>query len=104
MNIAKSAKLRQIRHKLMPSPMDKLVKKSHDSPVIDCKNGASDLNPLLCKHSQEDQFDGASTSTYTPGSQRGGGGGSDVDDDPCDCEECVYLEAFYTVLESVNLM
>ena len=101
MNIAKSAKLRQIRHKLMPSPMDKLVKKSHDSPVIDCRNGASDLNPLLCKHSQEDQFDGASTSSKGGG---GGGGGSDVDDDPCDCEECVYLEAFYTVLESVNLM
>ena len=25
-------------------------------------------------------------------------------DEPCDCEECVYLEAFYSVLESVNLV
>ena len=74
----------------MPSQWEKLTKKTPESPIIDCKpgQGESDLNPLLCKHSQEDSFDGSSPHS----------------DEPCDCEECVYLEAFYAVLESVNLM
>ena len=88
MSKVKSSKLRAIRHKLMPSQWEKLTKKSPDSPIIDCKN-ESDLNPLLCKHSQEDTFDDPPNSS---------------DNDPCDCEECLYLDAFYTILESVNLM
>ena len=26
------------------------------------------------------------------------------EEDPCECEECEYLEAFYSILESVNLV
>ena len=28
----------------------------------------------------------------------------DEEEDPCECEECEYLEAFYSILESVNLV
>merc|ERR1719391_542150 len=55
MNPRKSTKLRQIRHKIMPSQWEKIVKKSPNSPFINAKR-ESDLNPLLCKHSQEEDF------------------------------------------------
>jgi len=95
MNPRKNTKLRQIRHKLMPSQWEKIVKKSPNSPFVNSKR-ESDLNPLLCKHSQEEDF-GTADSEHDPKD-------GDHSDEPCDCEECVYLEAFYSVLESVNLV
>merc|ERR1711973_370697 len=68
LNPRKSAKLRQIRQKLLPSEWEKIVKKSAGGPTLNWRR-ESDLNPLLCKYSQED--DCGTIHTPTKGSGNG---------------------------------
>ena len=51
------------------------------------------------KEQQKKSSNGGSTSSSLEEDDE-----DDEEEDPCECEECEYLEAFYSILESVNLV